>query len=676
MQLNTYCRLCDGSCGLFVEADSERITGFLPDRGDPVSQGFLCDTAKASGAVLDHPERITRPMRRVDGRLIPASWDEAVKEIGEQLRAIRGRSGARGLGLYLGDEVQRSSYSMLRALAFGVGVGTPNIFSTFAAGAGPRVRMAELMLGHPVVLLPDLGRAHFVLLLNGDHPRLDWGAQNPGMAHEAWIKHSRKTKGTKVVVADARRTPLAEEVDQHLPIRPGTEPFLLLGMANAIHRGDWVDAQFIRDYTVHRDRLDEALDPWTVERCAEICGIAPALLSGVALKFARSAMGAIHPGPGTFRNINGSAAAWAWMVLHTLTANTLRPGGIYDHRGIFDLHYAYAAVPSEGSPRTRVGDHPLVLLQAPGTALGDEILTPGEGQLRALITVAGDPVADLPGSPRTREALDALELLVCLARFPDETTQRAHWVLPLTHSWEQEDLHLLDASLLPALMTQRTPAVVAARGEARPAEEVLRELYAAVHPGLRGSVWGRHLGLLARYVAKTDLSQATRRISEWIGDVDWTQLEQPPFRIHQGDVNRANWRVSRPDNRIDLVPDGIMDLLARVEVPQTGGGFDRYLRTSTRVDRAPDHWHRGEVAAPTVRLHPDAGLAAGAAVRVRTPYGEANGVVELDEALRADAVDVLAGTSLDARALLGPGRGDPFTGAPEEDGLICRVDAV
>jgi len=317
-----------------------------PDPKDPTAGGYHCATADASISALVDSKRITEPMRRERGTLVPVTWETAIKEIGEALRKVRKAHGPASTGLYMGEGVLRSSRSLVRSLAFGVGFGTPNVLSELCLGAGPRLWIAEQMLGHAAFLRSDLGRAHYIVLLGGDQRETGWGPMHPGMTTERHIAHSRRTKKTKVIVADPRATPLAEEMDQHLAIRPGTEPFLLLGMLAAVVNGGWQDDQFVADYTTGFDALKRALQGWTVERCAEICGIDAPSLSGVALKYSRSAMAVVHPGASAFQNTHSALGAWAWLALQTVTANTLRPGGLYEGKGVFDLHLASASVPT------------------------------------------------------------------------------------------------------------------------------------------------------------------------------------------------------------------------------------------------------------------------------------------------------------------------------------------
>lgn len=673
MAAHTFCRLCEGYCGFVAETDGATLTRLEPDSADPVSEGYTCEVASRSLAALRRPDRVTRPLKRENGRLVPATWDEAIKDIGQRLGAIRSQSGARAIGLHLGEPVQRSSRVLVRSLAFALGMGTPNVFSSLASGAGPRLFATELMLGHPVPLLADVGRAHYVVMMGQDPRATSWGPGYLGMAHEGAMQFSRKTKGTKVVVADPRKTELAAAMDQHLAIRPGTEPFLALGMLAATVKGDWRDRQYVEDYTRHYEKLGDLLAPWPVDRCADICGVTAAALSGVALKFGRAAMAVLHAGPSAFQNANGMLGAWAWLALHTLTANTLRPGGLYEHVGFVDPHNLLTTIGLSDAPRTRVHGHPLQLLQAPETSLVDEVLTPGEGQVRALISVSGDAAGRLPGSARVKQALGSLELLVCLAREQDETTAAAHWVLPIPHPWERADLGLHDNNQLPVHGLLSTPAVVSAPGEVRAEEDILKDLFAAVHPGLRGSAWGAHLGLFGGWLARADLESWENRLLGFVAEDASARLAEPPHRIHVGDTDRSQWRVTTKDGRIDLLPDAIGELLARLEAPVRSPDRPFVLRTSAARDRAPDRAHRDAGADPGVSLHPDAGFAAGSRVRVVTRYGEALATVRLDPSLRADTVDLPAGYAADALALLPSEPADALAGAPVRDGLDCAI---
>ncbi|NOY25557.1 MAG: molybdopterin-dependent oxidoreductase [Oligoflexia bacterium] len=673
-QRSVVCRLCEGRCGLVAVIEHGRLARVQGDPDDPVSRGYVCDTARASLGALTHAQRITAPLRRdASGQLVAATWDQAFAELGPQLAKLRRRHGGRALGLYLGDPVQLSSRALARSLAVGVAAGTPNIFSTLCSGAGPRLQVSEWMLGQATPLLSDVGRAHYVALLGDDPTRTNWGPMQAGMAHADELLHSRRTKGTMAVVASPRRSEFADRLDQHLAIRPGTEGWLLLGLLSAVVGGDWIDHQHVRDYTLGYDDLVAALAPFSVERCADICGVDPAALSGIALKMSRAAMATIHAGPGTFTNAMPTLSAWAWLALHTVTANTLRPGGIYAGTGLVDLQPALQAVRSADAPETRVGHHRLLLLQAPGTALADECLTPGPGQLHALICVQGDPLLDLPASGRTRDALKQLDLLVCLTDWRGPATEQADWVLPVTQPWEQRDVQVLEGMLLPVSQVALSPAVVTAPEQVRTVDAILRELYRAVHPGLLCGVFGLHLSLGARWLAGADLDPWETRMLDWMGGIDSDDLAPAPHRVLRGQTDRARWAVGHADGRIRLLPPQVADLLAKLSPAPADPQRPLWLRTSARGQRAPDPLHRTPDADPGVRVHPDVGIQDGAQVAVETRYGRITATARLDPRLRPDTVDLPMGFSTDAMALLAPDGQDPITGTPCLDGLACRL---
>ena len=665
---STFCRLCDSRCGLEAEVVDDRLVALQADNDDPVGAGFICDIANQSIDAIVDPTRITEPMKRVGGHLTPVSWNQAIEEIGAELRRIRGASGPNAIGLYIGSSVQRSTRNSVRSLAFGVGAGTRNIFSELCLGAGPRLWIAEQMIGHPAPLLADVSRAHYVLLLSGEQRDLGWGPVEAGMGHEAWIQHSRRTKKTKVIVADPRTTELSGTMDGHLPILPGSEPYLMLGMLHAIVTGGWVDTQFIRDYTSGYEHLKTAIAPWTVDRCAALCGIEADKLSGVALKFSRSAMSVIQPAAHSFNNQAGALGAWAWMAIHAVTANLLRPGGLYENSGAIDLFPVLSQMPTNRAPATQITGHPLLLMQAPATAMPEEVRG---GEVYALITVSGNPVGRLPQPENTKKALRDLDLFVYIGSTEDASAREAHWVLPAAHPWEQATLCLHDNILLPHKGTMWTAPLVSPRGDAQPEEAILAQLFSELRPGLRKSAWGTHVGLLGRHLATTDLAQWESRAIDWADDLDLESLPEGTRRAVIGDSDRSTWRPSTDDERINLAPEAICRRLSRHEPVPTQG---LVLRTAQARDRAPDRAHRDEQGEMvTARVHPDSGVSAGSRAEVRTACGGISVIVSHDDALRPGVIDLPFTEDSPILNLLDPTALDPWTGAPTLDGVAAEL---
>lgn len=672
----TWCRQGECMASLVATVDGGRIVSLVPNEALASGRGGTCGLCGGSLGAATDPRRLRTPRRRTATGWEDVSWAVAIQEIGAKLKAIRGQSGPASIGTWCGAPVGTNSRGLARTLAWTLGLGSPKLFSPLSTTGGPWVRAAELMLGHPVALQGDIGRAHYVLLLGANQAAQGWGPLQAGRNHDGELAFSRKTKGTKVVAADARTTSSAAGADVHLKIRPGTELFLLLGMLDTIAKNNWHEKQYIADFTEGYEPLVEALKAWPVDRVAGICGVSAEEIAGVALKFTRAAMALAHRSPQSLASENGTLSAWATITLHAFTANLLRPGGLYDNKGVLDIHGVAAQLPTAKAPHTRVGDVPLLLLQAPGAELADELRTPGEGQLRALVSIHGDPARDLPGGHRLREALGSLDLLVAIDVAENDTTALAHWVLPSTHPWEREDLHLHDTSILPHRGTAWTPALVEPPGEARNEAEILEDLFGVVGPTLRGGAWGPHLRVLGAYLAKADLGPWEARALEFSGKTTMDELRQRGS-WQGGEVDRATWRVTTPNGKIQLFPKEIAEALARLAPPAARPGFDRWLTVAAPRDAALRRFDRAvDAADPGVTLHPEAGFAEGARVRVVTEAGAVEAVVHLDAGLRADTVDLPAGYAADVMALIPTDRLDPFTGTPALCGLPCRVEAV
>jgi anaerobic selenocysteine-containing dehydrogenase len=624
-------------------------------------------------------------MKRIDGKLEPVSWETAITEIGAGLKSIRKKNGPKGIGLYLGERAQRSARTMVRSLAFGVGSGTPHLFSEANLCFAPVLWATENMVGHAASLMSDLSRAHYVVLLGGDQRKTGWGPYSPGEDHEGWIQHSRKTKKTKVVVADPRKTELADTMDKHLPIRPGTESYLMLGMLTAIVQSGWTDDQFVRDYTADFETLQSITKNWEVEKFAALCGIEATELNGVALSFSRSAMALIHPTRNSFQNEAGALGAWAWLAIHAVTANILRPGGLFENKGIVDLYSILTQIRADKAPKAEGTDLPLTLMQAPGSAVSGSI---HNGSLRALISVSGDPMGRLPKPSNTKEALDQLDLLVCIAEHHNQSTEEAHWVLPASLDQEQFALIIDTDSSNPPAWSQPDANP---RTQSRPADAILADLYTQLKPGLRGSVWGRHLGLFAQYVARTDLEQWEQKLlSEHLSESGgkWSIIvDDTPDHgangaedssrlntryLHLGDGDRSLWRPSTSHERINLVFETLMPLVQQLSL---GEPPPKVIRTGQWIGRSiAGHNERDAHEQPFVHLHPDAGFVDGDSVYIRTEYGSCEATVKLDDRLRDDVIDIPFWSGSSTLNLLPKDTSQSTAGAMVTDGLAATVD--
>ncbi len=609
----------------------------------------MCDEARASFARLRSADRIV--VARNLGA--SASVDDAIAAAARILSDAR-RRGSKRIGLYVGRRAARDQLGLLRALSFAVGVGTPEIYGEVLEGAEARLQATELVLGAPIPLLSDLSRAQTVLLFGGDPETRDWGPLHRGMRYGADLRTARAGKKLRLFVADPR----APEGDAtHLAVLPGRETFLLLGLLQALVSGSLVESQFVRDQTTGFDALRESLAPWSLDRCATACGIDGAAIAGAALKIARSPTAVIHPGWSAFSGHAPLVGAWAWLAIHGVTAHLLRPGGLYDHKGAFDLGRVIGRVPSISAPRDAAG-RSLLLLQAPAADLRAALEA---NALDALVCVGGDPLTTIPGL-----ALGSVKV-IALDTHETATTRAAEVVLPVADSWERFDQQIADASLLPVHGVARAVPVAGAPAGVEPTEAVLRRLFMATEVGVRGSAFGLHLAMSARFLAQVDFASWIGRLAELAPGLDSRALEAPPHRAFTGDADRAQWRI--PSGKIQLLPDAIRTALAELEEPRRPEGFPLTLRTSVRDRTEPGRDARD----PGAGIDPSVGISAGDAMVVETPAGSVATVARIDPRMRPDVVDLPWGYGVDVHALYGRHWIDARTGSIVRDGHPCRV---
>jgi anaerobic selenocysteine-containing dehydrogenase len=657
---HSYCRICDGLCGVQIDDDGA-LSG---DPNNPKSLGHICELP-----FTEVPDRITTPLRREGDTHVPCSWDEALDGIARELTRLRAGN-PRSMALYAGGGLARDHRGALRTAAFALGTGTPNLFSPLCLHGAPKLRAAELVMGAPLPLQADVGRSHYTILLGANQANEQWGPLQSGTVHRQALDYFRKRrKGTRLVTVSPHRTELSDAADQHVSIRAGTEVFYLLGLCHATLSNRWVDEQFLRDNVTGLDTLATWLEPWTPARCAELCGIDVGELAGVGLRYGRSAMSTVALSRAALATRHGTVTAWAWLVLHALTANLLRPGGVYETGGMVDLHTLMGAFPSDQAPQA--GGHQHLLLQAPATAMAAEL----EGEAKALICIDGCPVSELPERERVISALQKAELVVAIDHRHSDTTRMADWVLPNPHFWERGDLTLLDTALLPSRTMQATDAVMDGPTEARATEDILRELFKRAGAPIRGA-WGPHLRLAGRWLAGADMDGVVARILDLASAPDEATLRKHPHGLDDGETNRAQWRVVHDDNKLHLAPAAIGPLLSSLEDNLPTETWPLLLDTATAAEgglgwraRSPD------AAQPGITAHPDCGLDEGTLVRLETRYGAVEGRLKLSDRMHASTVWLPWGWAIPAGEVTG-GPVDPESGSAQLVGEGCRLTAL
>ncbi|MEU3722678.1 molybdopterin oxidoreductase family protein [Streptomyces sp. NPDC031705] len=426
------CPLCEATCGLTLTIEGTTVTGARGDRDDVFSRGFVCPKGAAFGALDSDPDRLRTPLVRRDGRLREATWDEAFDAIAAAVPALVREHGAQAVGVVLGNPNVHTMAGALYPPLLVNTLGTRNLFTASTLDQMPKHVSSGLLFGDPFAIpVPDLDRTDFLLLI-GANPVESNGSLCTAPDFPGRLKALRARGGTLVVV-DPRRTRTARLADRHLAPRPGSDALLLAALAHTLLTEKLADPGALAEHTEGLGELSDALASFTPEAVAPACDLPADGIRALARELAAAPTAAVYGRIGSCTVEYGTLASWLVDVLNILTGNLDRPGG-----ALFPLPAAgprpRPAGPGRGFAlgrwRSRVSGHPEVKSELPTAALAEEIETPGEGRVRALIAIAANPVLSAPDGRRLDAALAGLDFMVSVDPYLNETSRHAHVVLP------------------------------------------------------------------------------------------------------------------------------------------------------------------------------------------------------------------------------------------------------
>ena len=657
------CPLCEATCGLELTLADGTVTAIRGDRQDVFSRGYLCPKGVSLKALHEDPDRLRTPLVKRGGEFVAASWDEAFAEIDRRLPAIRAEHGNESVAAYVGNPGAHNLASLLYGRVLLKALATRNVFTASSVDQMPKHLTCGYVFGDPLTIpVPDVDRTDFLLVL-GANPLVSNGSllTAPDMRGRLKAIHER---GGRIVVVDPKRTRTAEAADEHLAIRPGTDALLLAALAQVLFAEGRVD---LRHLTGHVDGVDEIsalVEPFTPAAVAPVVGLDPATITGLARDLAAADRAAVYGRIGTTVQRFGTLASWLVDVLNVLTGNLDREGG-----AMFPLASGGQANATPGPRRpfrhgrwtSRVRGLPEVIGELPAAALAEEITTPGEGQIRALITIGGNPCISTPNAAQLDAALGSLEFMVSLDPYLNETTRHADVILPGPSPLAREHFDLAFQQLsvrnvakwsAPVLATEvpqewetilRLVGVVTGQGP-DPDVAAIDEFVAAQvaqRAGLDPALAGDRRGP-ARLV---DLMLRAGPYGITLADLEAAPhgLDFGPLRPRVPDV------LSTASGRIELAPPAIT-----ADVPRLRAELDRapseYVLIGRRQLRSNNSWMHN--VAPlvggdnrcTAQLHPDdatkLGLVDGGLARITSRTGSVTVPVQVTDALRPGVVSI------------------------------------
>jgi anaerobic selenocysteine-containing dehydrogenase len=669
IEKKSYCRICGSGCGIIVELDDQQVVKVRADEDHPVSRGYTCPKGRA--VPMDHhrAERLEVPLIREDGELRPTTWDHVLDDLAAKLSGIVAEAGPRGVGTFIGGGGFLDASGFFSLISFLRTIGTPSAYSDMTIDSVAKAVAGEMVSG-----------------ITGLEPRADlqntklviFVGTNPVISHTRTIQmhaptaamRDMRAHGAELWTIDPRKTETAQRSDGHIAPRPGMD-YVVLGYLIRELLISGADTDYIERHTQGVEKLQAAVERFTLERASAVSGVEPQALLDFLAAVRKAGRLSVETGTGVTMQRAGNVTQWLCLALMAVTGSLDREGGSWVNPGRIGRKDKkdFPAAPEEGwnrpGPESRPelrgtgGDYPCA-------AMPDEIAA---GHLRAMAVFGGNLEVCLPETARSYEALKQLEVLAVFDVTQTRTTDIATHVLPTKSQLERSDMTFVTDTSFPLLVTQYTPALIEPLGQRKAFWWIVGQL-------------GQRMGI--DFFPGLDLESATDdTFLEYIlasSEVDFAGLKEKRLIV---DPPVIGWVQRFVDEKIGgwrLAPKLLAEQLRDLEVRETDDGPDsliliprrqKFHENSKLIDlRDPPQVFMNSQDART------AGVEEGALVRVRSVNGEVQRPLKIDDTLRVGCINVPHGWSdaLNVNRLTGTTEVDAITGMVLYSGLEVSVE--
>ncbi|HZR81035.1 MAG TPA: molybdopterin-dependent oxidoreductase [Candidatus Binatia bacterium] len=602
------CNLCEAGCGLKFEVEGSEILSVAPDHDDPQSRGYVCPKGLAIADVHRDPDRLRRPVRRAaDGSFHEISWDEAFELAGARLREIRSRHGADAIAAYFGNPLVHNYSGIIMAGSLLNALGTKNRTSAGSQDTSPRFAASHHLYGSTLVApVPDLDHTDYFLCI-GANPAVSQGSAMVTPDVKSRLRDVR-ARGGKVVVVDPRASETAKLADEHVFIRPGGDAAFVLSLLQALVASGEADVNALRDSATGWEDVEPRLAPFSPEATAGLTRVDPETTRRIARELAVAARSVVYTRVGTCNNAWGTLATWANDVLNLALGSLGAPGGAMFPEPALDgsQFVRLGGMNGHARWRSRVRGLPETGCDLPASILAEEMETPGDGQVRALVTIAGNPVLSTPNGRRLERALGQLEFMVSVDLYVNETTRHADVILP--PSWSLAEDH--SEPLTPSFSLRnhvRWCAPVVPRAEGELADwQILLRLSEQLGGGPFGRKWldrgarvARALGW--RYDPERALDLLLRigphgdRFLPWRDGLRLAKVKASPYGVDLGPARPGfRHRVQHADGKVHLAAGPFFEAMealgAEVERARGRSANGELLLIGRRELRSNNSW--------------------------------------------------------------------------------------
>ena len=627
------CNLCEAICGLELTVEDGHVTSIRGNLDDPLSRGHICPKGVALADVYEDPDRLRRPVRRVgrgpDAQWVEISWDEALDRTAEGLAAAINEHGRDALAIYLGNPNAHSLGSQTHGVGMLKTFRTRNKFSASSVDQVPHQLVAWQLFGHQLLIpIPDIDRTSFFLVF-GANPMASNGSLMTVPDFPNRLRELR-ARGGRMVVLDPRRTETARVADEHHFVRPGTDAVVLLAMVRELVEQGLTD---VPSYVDGVESVRLAVADHTPEYAESVSGVPADVIRRLTRELATAEGAAAYGRIGLSTQGFGTVCQWAIQCLNILSGNFDREGGVLFTEPAVDIvGKRIVGAGHRDVWRSRVSGIPELNGELPVSVLREEIETPGEGQVRAVLTVAGNPVLSTPDGRSLGEALDSLDFMAAVDLYVNETTRHADVVLPPTTALERDQYDLVFHALAVRNTARFTPAVLEKPEGAMEDWEIFREIALRTAARLEKR---KPLAKALRERARLSLSPRTIVTGLLLAGRRTTMraLRANPVGVDLGPLRPTMpGRLQTRDKRLHLAPDLVLADLPRLREAMEAVHDDELVLIGRRHQRDNNSWMHNSERLTRGRprhqllMHPDdlarRGLADGARVRVTSRVGE------------------------------------------------------
>lgn len=656
------CNLCEAICGIEITVHSDQRLEIRGDKDDPFSRGYICPKAVALQDFHFDKDRLRYPVRRTANGWERISWNEAFDEVAGNLKRINAKYGRSSIATYLGNPNVHNYGAMLFAPGFLRSLRTRNRFSATSVDQLAHHLSGYLMFGHQLLLpVPDLERTQFFLIL-GANPLVSNGSMMTAPGMNRRLQEIRQ-RGGKVILIDPRQNETARFADRHLFIRPGTDVLLLLALLHVVFEEKLTRLDQLGSFTKGVQTVARLVAEFSPERVAATTGIAADQIRLLAREFAAAESAVCYGRIGVSTQEFGGVCQWLINVLNIVTGNLDRPGGAMFTLPAFDPVNAPESIASRGSFgrwHSRVRRLPEFAGEIPVAALAEEILTEGKGQVKAFVTLAGNPVLSTPNGRELDQAFASLEFMVSIDCYINETTRHAHIILPPTSPLERGHYDIAFHLLAVRNIAKFSPPLFEPAADARHDWQILLELQTRMeNDGVRGrvkrGVMGRFLGPERMLDLSLRFGPHGAKLNPFAGGLTLRKVKKAVHGIDLGPLTSClPGRLRTADKRIDLAPEVIVKDVERVK----SKFFDTALHERNgellligrRQLRSNNSWlHNSERLVKgkplcTILMHPDDAahrqLANGQEVTVRSRVGSIVLPIEVTDEMMPGVVSI------------------------------------